>query len=193
MPEPDTSSPSMGRVLEFAPDDPADVACRAAIAGDPAAFHALVNRYGPELFRLALSLSGHRADAEDLCQETFVAAFRGIRSFGGRSSLKTWLTRILMRRASRLWKRRRRARDTISIEQADQLSIDASTATTNRRLDVLEVVRTLPPEFRDAIVLRELEGLSYQEIADVLGVPRGTVESRLFRARALLRERLTGY
>ena len=66
-------------------------------------------------------------------------------------------------------------------------------AAVDQRLDVMQVIRTLAPEFRDTVILREIEGLSYQEIADTLGIPRGTVESRLFRARAEMRKKLTGY
>jgi RNA polymerase sigma-70 factor (ECF subfamily) len=181
---------------------------QAAASGDHAAFHMLVDRHGPHLFRVALSLSSGRADAEDICQETFAAAFRGLKSFDGRASVRTWLTSILMRRAAKTWKKDRHARRAISLDRradddverenpggalADRLKVDAATGAADQRMDVLEVIRTLPPEFRAAIVLREIEGLSYQEIADVLGVPRGTVESRLYRGRAELRRKLTGY
>jgi RNA polymerase sigma-70 factor (ECF subfamily) len=182
---------------------------RSAAAGDHAAFHVLVDRYGPGLFRVARSLSANRPDAEDLCQETFAAAYCGLKQFDGRASFRTWLTSILVRRAAKAWKKSRHARQNVSLHSNDRPDDEArassgrpaggrpsaapATLDVDRRLDVLEVIRSLAPEFRDAIVLREIEGLSYQEIADVLGVPRGTVESRLHRGRAELRRKLTGY
>src|ERR1700710_2969331 len=72
---------------------------RRAVGGDTAAFHTLTDRYAKELFRLALSLSSSRSDAEDICQETLVGAYRGLHRFEGKASVKTWLMRILMRRA----------------------------------------------------------------------------------------------
>jgi RNA polymerase sigma-70 factor (ECF subfamily) len=181
---------------------------KAAVHGDHAAFHALVDRHARALFRVALSLSESRSDAEDICQETFAAAFKGLKGFDGRASVKTWLTRILMRRAAKIWNKQRNARRTISLHREDAAERDqeingiamsgksvaaATTVDMDTRMDVLAVIRELPDEFRDVVVLREIDGLSYQEIADSLGVPRGTVESRLHRARAELRRKLTGY
>lgn len=176
---------------------------------DHAAFHVLIDRHARRLLRLAMSLSGNLSDAEDICQETFTAAFRGLEKFDGRASVKTWLTSILLRRAAKIWKKRRRTRRTVSIhreedsnngrgadlggEFASELTVASATAISDQRMDLLEAIRTLPAAFRDTILLREIEGLSYQEIADVLGVPRGTVESRIYRARAELRQKLTGY
>lgn len=181
---------------------------QSAAKGDHRAFHALIDRHSPQLFRVALSLSASRSDAEDVCQETFVAAFKSLNSFDGRASVKTWLTRILMNRAAKIWNKQRNDRKTLSLHRhsdaedgressggfwAGSLSVPSTTSAVDQRLDLLEVIRSLAPEFRETVVLREIEGLSYQEIADTLGVPRGTVESRLFRARAELRKRLTGY
>ena len=178
---------------------------QAAAAGNHQAFHVLVDRHGPALFRLARSLSGNHCDAEDLCQETFAAAYRGLKGFDGRSAFRTWLTSILVRRAARAWRKSRGARRTLSISPHDgngdrgaaaaapEPSVAAATVGVEQRLDVTDVIRTLAPEFRDVVVLREIQGMSYQEIADALGVPRGTVESRLYRGRAELRRKLTGY
>ena len=181
---------------------------QSAAKGDHRAFHTLVDRHSPGLFRLAQSLSGTRADAEDICQETFVAAFKSLNTFDARASVKTWLTRILMRRAAKIWNKQKHQRRTQSLDAdvrsngdsegpggtlAAQVGAATKTHLVDQRLDLLEVIRTLAPEFRDTVMLREIEGLSYQEIAETLGVPRGTVESRLFRARAELRKKLTGY
>jgi RNA polymerase sigma-70 factor (ECF subfamily) len=189
---------------------------QSAAAGDHAAFHTLVDRHAAALMRLAQSLSGTRADAEDICQETLVAAYRGLSGFNARSSVKTWLCRILMRRAAKIWHKQRYARRTISIhgeardatngggEQArpagdargalaQKLSVGSAAAAVDQRIDLMETVRTLPEEFREVILLREVQGLSYQEIAEALEIPRGTVESRLHRGRAELRKKLKGY
>jgi RNA polymerase sigma-70 factor (ECF subfamily) len=140
------------------------------------------------MYRLALSLVGNTADAEDVVQETFSGAFLAMSGFEGRSSVRTWLSRILVKQAAK-WRRRRNVRRTVAL--------DASTPGPNPemslRIDVLGTLETLSPEHREVIALREFQGLSYEEIAEVLGVPRGTVESRLFRARQELRERLRAY
>jgi RNA polymerase sigma-70 factor (ECF subfamily) len=153
-----------------------------------------VDRHASFLFAVAVSLCGNAADAEDLVQETFSGAFRGLRAFEGRSSAKTWLTRILVRQAARHWRTgsRRRA-TTLPLEAASQEAGALPHAAADARMDIMTALADLSPEHRDAIVLRELQGLSYDEMADVLDVPRGTVESRLFRARAALKERLKDY
>ena len=91
---------------------------QAAVAGDEQAFHALVDRYAAALFHSALSLSRNRADAEDLLQETLVAAHRGLRSFAGRSSFKTWLTTILTRKAFKSLHRTRHHRAAATVVAA---------------------------------------------------------------------------
>lgn len=174
---------------------------RKAGDGDSAAFHALVDRFAPDLFRLAQSLSSTRTDAEDIVQETFFGAFRALKQFDGRASVKTWLKRILVRQAARAWHKSRSSRKAMSIEAVDMQERPASSnngtppavANVDRKIDVGAVLRSLPPEYRQILVLREFEQMSYAEIAQMLGVPQGTVESRLHRARAELRNRLAGY
>ena len=171
---------------------------RSAGGGDDDAFHALIDRHAGMLFRVAQSLTRNRADAEDLLQETFVGAYRGLNNFAGRSSVKTWLVQILTRQAAKAWHRSRHHRNARSIEaaaaanDADRaLSSESDTGTVDRRLDVMAVLQTISPPHREILVLREIRGLSYEEIAQALDVPRGTVESRLSRARADFREKLT--
>ena len=181
---------------------------QSAAKGDHRAFHVLMDRHSPKLFRVALSLSASRSDAEDICQETFVAAFKSLKSFGGRASVKTWLTRILMHRAAKIWNKQRKDRKTMSLHReissgkgsepsngswANQLSVPSTASAVDQEMDLLDAIRTLAPEFRETVILREVDGMSYQEIADTLEIPRGTVESRLFRARAELRKKVTGY
>ncbi len=175
-----------------------DELVRRARRGDDAAFRVLVDRHAGRLYGLALHLVGHAADAEDIVQETFVGAFRGLRGFRGEASVKTWLTRILVRRVARVRRSRRlrlaRPVDLI-LEGADNALSGEVTAETRAdiRMDVSDVLAKLSPEHRTVVVLRELQGMRYSEIADVLDVPQGTVESRLFRARQHLKELLKDY
>jgi RNA polymerase sigma-70 factor (ECF subfamily) len=168
--------------------------------GDQAAFHELVDRYAGSMFRLAYALVGNAQDAEDVAQETFLGVFRGLQRFEERSSLKTWLTRILLKQAARC-RRNRKVRKMTSLEQIVEPprptqangEMSAGASKMDLHLDVLAALDTLSPEHREIAVLREMQGMSYDEMAEALGVPRGTVESRLFRARQELKERLKGY
>ena len=172
---------------------------RSAVAGDEKAFHALVDRHAPGLFRAAISLSRNRADAEDLLQDTLIAAHRGLKQFAGRSSVRTWLQTILTRKAFKALHRSRHQRATLSIDAMDSAPTPApadpamlrgsSTTSIDQKLDVMQVLKSLSDPHREVLVLREIQGLSYEEIAEVLHVPRGTVESRLYRARAEFREK----
>ena len=175
-----------------------------AARGDGRAFHELVDRHGPRLYRMALALCGNAADAEDVLQEAFTGAYRGMGRFEARSSVKTWLSRILVTQAA-LWRRRgRNRRGVLSLtalsgpeSEGEDLPVPAPgagpQAQVDYRIDLRAALQTLSPDHREVVTLREIDGLSYEEIARVLGVPRGTVESRLHRARAELRERLKAY
>ena len=177
---------------------------RAAGDGDDGAFHRLIDRHAAALFRVAISMAKNRADAEDLMQETFVGAYRGLKTFAARSSVKTWLLQIMTRQAAKSWHRSRHRRATLSLnpsssDEGQRTRDDAALATragaagtaaaVERKLDVRQVLDAMSPPHREVLVLREIRGLSYEEMAQVLGVPRGTVESRLSRARAEFRER----
>ena len=172
---------------------------RRAAAGDRAALHAVVNRHAADLYRLARGLCPSAADAEDAVQETLVAAFRAIGSFDGRASLLTWMSRILVRRARRLACKAGRAAALALDEASDVRPLDGRAPPgrdgdrEDLRLDLAAALPRMALEHREVIVLRELRGLSYAEIAESLGIPQGTVESRIHRARAELRERLRAY
>ena len=178
-----------------APDQ--DLARRAK-RGEGAACHDMVDRYSASLYRLAVGLVGNAADAEDVLQETFAGAFKALDRFEGRSSLRTWLTRILVRQAARHHRTRSRHR-TVSLEAVAETEAGPGRGSrsgdteSDARMDVMAALDRLAPIHREVVVLRELQGMSYREIADVLDVPRGTVESRLFRARRMLKERLKDY
>jgi len=168
-----------------------------ATKGDTTSFGDLFDRYAKDVYRLARSMGHDGEEAEDVMQDTFLAAFEGIARYQGRSSFKTWLFAILFRQSSR--KRRY-----LGIRKTDvfdeQLNGNrngsgrpAEKARHESRMDVHTMLGTLSPAHRAVMVLRELQGLSYDEIAQALDIPRGTVESRLFRARKILRERFQEY
>lgn len=168
--------------------------------GDGAAFEQLVARHADALYRLAKALLGTSEDAEDVLQETYLGALRGLGRFQNRSAVKTWLTGILIRQARDL-RRRKRVRRTASLDFSAPGDADASFAPAGprtdrdaeRRLDVSHMLQALSEEHREVLVLRELNGHTYEEISDLLSLPVGTVESRIFRARQVVREKFAGY
>jgi len=164
---------------------------RKSAAGNGAAFHELVDRHADRLFALAMSLLRNTADAEDVLQETLTGAYRGLAKFEERASVKTWLTRILILQVAK-WRRDRKGKQTETIESVSPATAGSESAT-EQRIDLQAAMAKLSPEHQEVLVLREFEQLSYEEIAGVLGVPRGTVESRLFRARAELKVKLKAY
>lgn len=170
--------------------------------GDSSAFHQLVDRFGRRLYGLAFSLLGNAQDAEDVVQETLSGAYRGIGSFRENAALWTWLVRILVRQAARsrrsLSARSQRLRIGSPIDELErdgQLKPDAGSfaKTSDARIDVSAAIMKLSEDQREMIVLREYEQMSYEEISQVLGIPLGTVESRLYRTRLELRRLLTSY
>ena len=177
-----------------------ELAKRAA-GGDRGAFHAIVESYAPLLYRVARGMARNNADAEDVVQDALLAAYKSMGSYDGRSSLKTWLSKITMKRAISAWRKNRRHLAAAPLEAAQETAArsgqyggsSAATAAVDQKLDLSVVLRMLAPEYQEIFVLREVEGLSYAEIAERLGVPPGTVDSRLYRARAELRKRLKAY
>lgn len=172
-------------------------------AGSDAAFDWLVTHHHALVYGLLYGMLGDSADAADATQEVFLKAFRGIRSFRRGSSLKTWLYRIAVREAlnhRRWWWRHRRREISLEAESgADQRGIEfeAHEESPFDRLaarEVQEVVHRalakVPEVFRSAVILRDLEGLSYEEVAEVLEVSVGTVKSRILRGRRALRDAL---
>jgi RNA polymerase sigma-70 factor (ECF subfamily) len=168
-------------------------------SGDGAAFDELVDRFSHDLFSAAVSLLGRVADAEDLVQDTLLDAFRRIGSYEGRASLKTWLLRIVFYKGTkaRAYRRIRRMKPIDAPgpdDDADrQLHSPHTAAAVESKVDVMDMLATLSTEHREVLVLRELQKMSYDEIAEVLSLPPGTVESRIFRARQELKKRFAGY
>jgi len=170
-------------------------------AGSDAAFDWLVTYYHAGVYNLVYGILSDSADAADVTQEVFLRAFRGIRGFRRGSSLKTWLYRISVRQAlnHRRWCWRHH-RGQISIDAevegkspALELKDDDATpferfATQEMQAAVRSALAEVPALFRSAVILRDLEGMSYEEVAEVLDVSVGTVKSRILRGRRLLRE-----
>lgn len=169
----------------------------AALAGDGGAFGDLVERYQDRLFNTLVRVTGSREDAADAVQDAFVQAYQKLESFRGDSQFYTWLYRIAMNLAL---SRRRRRRPTASVDVVKELAggepVDGGEGPGDRMLadERAEQVQTaladLGDQHRKILVLREMEGCSYETIAEILELPVGTVRSRLFRARLQLREKL---
>jgi RNA polymerase sigma-70 factor (ECF subfamily) len=170
-------------------------------AGSETAFDWLVTHYHGPVYNLILGMLGDTADAADAAQEVFLKAFKGIQSFRQGSSLKTWLYRIAIREAlnSRRWfKRHRQKNVSIDVENDEgynAIDLEDLSATPFDQLAAQEIqvavqgaLQQVPEVFRGAVILRDLEGLSYEEVAEVLDVSVGTVKSRILRGRRALKE-----
>jgi RNA polymerase sigma-70 factor (ECF subfamily) len=176
---------------------------RRCAAGEQAACAELVAGHERMVYQLALHLLGDRDEALDLSQEVFLRVFRTIHSFRGQSALRTWIYRIVINQARnrQRWWRRRHRNDQVSLDQhvrdhgePPQLSDGASPERVLARKELAAqlwaALETLPFDQRTVIVLREIDGLSYEDIAYSLAVAVGTVKSRLTRARQALRRQL---
>lgn len=191
-----------------------EVALVAALqAGSEVAFAQLIAQYQQPIYSLIARSLQDPADASDITQEVFIKVFRKIRGFHGEASLRTWMYRIALHEASnqrRWWTRHKRAEVTIDAPlggahdgEGEELSLAATladggcspyehTAQRELRERVEAALREVPDAFRAVVVLREIEGLGYEEIAEILQVNLGTVKSRLMRGRAALRILLAG-
>lgn len=162
--------------------------------GDPSAFEEIFTRYQGMVYNLALRMSGNREEAADLSQDVFLRVYRHVGRFKGRSTLKTWIYRVALNccrsRRARRWPLTQELPEAEALEELqerrstperDALARDAG------RL-VGRALEQLPSPYREAVVLRDIEGLSYTEIADILEVRIGTVRSRIARGRERLRQ-----
>jgi RNA polymerase sigma-70 factor (ECF subfamily) len=140
------------------------------------------------LYGVAYSVAGG-ADAEDVVQETLAAVLTA--KFAGKSSVRTWLVGILVRQAAMV--RRKKRPITLAQESLDRTASTSGQSGSDARMDLAAMLEQLSVEHRQVLVLRELEGMSYDEIAAALDVPKGTVESRLHRAREAMRQKFRGY
>jgi RNA polymerase sigma-70 factor, ECF subfamily len=176
------------------PGDDTDLLARLR-SGEPRAFEDLVRTYQHRVFGVALRMLGSRAEAEDVAQEVFLRVHRAIGDFRGEAKLSTWLYGIasnlcLNRLASA--DRRRVRHDDEALLQAATDAPDATAVVERGELEnaLRDAIASLPDERRIVVVLRDLEGLSYEEIAEALGLEPGTVRSRLHRARMDLKSKM---
>ncbi len=183
-----------------------DVQLAAQVAArDTAAAAVIVRRNNQRLFRVARSILKNRSEAEDAVQSAYLNAFAAIDGFDGRSSLSTWLTRIVINEAlgrERAARRRREQLDGTSVivieEYREKLmrgstqihTPDAEVARDQLRTLLEDAIADLPLEFRTVFILREIEGLSVEEVAAALDIPAGTVKTRTLRARRRLQQAL---
>ena len=179
---------------------------RASRHGDKEAFRALVERYQRKVVSVALGMVHNRDDAVEIAQETFVKAFENLDKFKGESSFYTWLYRIVVNRAID-FQRRERRHPTIALEDwagegegyeeilRDEHPQDPYEETQSREVGarVTEAINELTPDHKAVILLREVEGLSYEEISRVMQCSKGTVMSRLHYARKKLQKRLKDF
>ena len=179
-------------------------------AGEAAAFNRLVTERTPDVYALLCRLTDDPEEARDLTQETFLQAFRSVAGFRGDADLRTWLYRIAVNQARNRWRwwRRRRRDATVSLDapasNGDERPLVArlrdarspdpeqSALANERERALLAALSKLARPYREAVVLRDVEGLSYEEVAAALEINVGTVKSRLSRGRLELRRRLEG-
>jgi len=177
--------------------------------GESAAFETLVNERSGEIYGLLYRLTENPEEARDLTQETFLRAFQSIRSFRGDSDLRTWIYRIAINQARNRWRwwRRRRRDSTVSIDSTDENGKPALVATLKaenvqspeqdtlaheRERILRNALKGLRRVYRETVILRDIEGFAYEEIAVALDISVGTVKSRLARGRQELRSKLEG-
>jgi RNA polymerase sigma-70 factor (ECF subfamily) len=178
---------------------------RLAQAGDTRAFDELVVRYRDKVYRLAYKILRHEDDAAEALQDAFLSAFRGIKNFKVESTFSTWLYRVATNAS--LMKYRKRRDDHVSLEQSQSAQADAEPLAIpdwsqqplknlldSETRDVMEEgLRRLPEELRTVFILRDEEGHSNAEVAEMLNLSVAAVKSRLHRARIALRDRLDRY
>ncbi len=177
--------------------------------GDAAAFEVLIAERSGEVYGLLYRLTENSEEARDLTQETFLRAFQSIGQFRGESDLRTWIYRIAINQARNRWRwwRRRRRDATVSLDTEnahgnqpliDSLSSEAGkspeqeTLAHERERALRKALHSLSLSYRETVILRDIEGFTYEEIAETLGINVGTVKSRLARGRLELRQRLEG-
>lgn len=172
-------------------------------AGDPTAYRGLVEKYQQRVYGMVYGMLRNREDARDITQDAFVKAYNNLDKFRLESSFYTWLYRIAMNLAIDATRRRKRRVTTEFDEQiasrdgtgavSDQHHRESPSRSLERQqlhTHIMAAIEELPEDQRQAILLRELEGLSYKDISDIMGIPEGTVMSRLFYARKKLQKLL---
>jgi RNA polymerase sigma-70 factor, ECF subfamily len=169
-------------------------------SGDREAFAKLVLKYQSRVLTLATRILDNRSEAEDIAQDIFVKVFQSLHDFRGASRFSTWLYRITVNHCLNHLRRRARQQQTLVVTEPEEWMQESSASNPHKRLEQKErwalvqaKLQLLSPEHRTIILLRDFEGLSYDEIAEVLQLESGTVKSRLHRARMELKALLEPY
>jgi RNA polymerase sigma-70 factor (ECF subfamily) len=183
--------------VEFDADQDIVSRCR---SGDREAFAELVRKYQSRVLTLATRMLDNRSEAEDIAQDIFVKVFQSLHAFRGASRLSTWLYRITVNHCLNHIRHRTRQQQTLVVTEPQERIQGSPTNNPHKTLEQKErwalvqaKLQALSPEHRTIILLRDFEGLSYEEIADVLQLESGTVKSRLHRARMELKALLEPY
>ena len=170
--------------------------------GDTNAYNVLVIKYQYKVAQIISKFVANNADINDIAQDAFIKAYKAINSFRGESSFYTWLYRIVVNAAKTFLESNSKHKNSIDVDSPEFQSIDeqgvlASKDTPDRIIEsqelhevILKAMNDLPKELREAITLREIEGMSYDDMAIALKVPVGTVRSRIFRAREFIESRM---
>ena len=177
----------------WAVDADLDRLARAASGGDAAALDSLLSAARPEALRICARFLPCREDAEEACQDTLLAVAKGIRTFAGRASFRTWLHAVAANRARSTYQtlRRRFISEAAGVPLPDRPDPQRTSVVAGTRLDLLDGLEAVQQEFAEPVALRDILGLPYREIALLLAVPEGTVKSRIHHGRRLLRDRLS--
>lgn len=163
--------------------------------GDAEAFSALVETYETSVYRLALRMCGNAHDAEEVTQEAFLAAWKGLPAFRGESKFSSWLYQLTSNAAIDFLRREKRHRGATPIEEEIDLAAPGTPQQAAEEAELREALQqaldALTPEHRQIFLLRQMQQMSYEEIGRLLGLESGTVKSRLSRAKKQLRQILT--
>lgn len=174
---------------------------RLAQEGSPAAFEELVTKYQSKVFSMALSFTRNREAADDLAQEVFLKAYLALPRFHGKSEFGTWLYRISINHIKDYLRKKGRAKE-VSLDDVHEIAFsnkeqteraEQARETEARRTLVQRFVQGLPEKYRVIVTLRDIQGLAYEQISQTLHLSPGTVDSRLHRARKMLRKKLAPY
>ena len=172
-----------------------------ASGGDPAAFNRLMEMHEKRMYAVALRMCGNREDAQDCLQEAMLRVYRAIGSFKGQSSFGTWVYRITMNTCLDELRRKKNKQSTSLDNMLDQgwsptddsASPEKKVMQIEMRKSISKSIQELPEDMRSAVIMRDIHGYSYDEIADMLNVNVGTIKSRISRGREKLREKLSNF
>jgi RNA polymerase sigma-70 factor, ECF subfamily len=175
-------------------DDDADIwLVGKARAGDVDAYEVLVRRHRDRIYRIALRMLGDRHDAEDIAQDVVIQVWTALAGFTGASSFTTWLYRIVVNRCLNQIRRSRSTRPVLDGDPPPVAGAEDMVIAQQRARAVMEAIAALPPDQRAVVVLHQLEGLSYREVAAVVNISEDAVRGRLHRARVSLLETLRSW